>query len=59
MPNTEFLSEKCILKEKQRELVDYTNVVNITDYCNDLVIYINSEDLNIGNKNLNEEIVNY
>ena len=59
MPNTEFLSEKCILKEKQRELVDYTNVVNITDYCNDLVIYINSEDLNIGNKNLNEEIFNY
>ncbi len=59
MPNTEFLNEKRILKEKQKDLIDYTKVVNITDYCNDLIVYINYDYIKVGNENLQEEITNY
>lgn len=59
MPNTEFLNEEKVLKEKQKELINYTKVVNITDYCNDLLIYINNDYIKVGNENLQEEITNY
>ena len=59
-PNTEFITNKYQGELKQRDLIKYGKVVNISDYLNNsVVIYDNFSVIKDSNKLLLEEIVNY
>ncbi|MGE5456102.1 MAG: transcription-repair coupling factor [Ignavibacteriales bacterium] len=59
--NTEFLVDNDIdtFDIKHRELIDYGNVSNISDYLNGVTIFNDYHQLEISNKLLQEEIFNY
>lgn len=59
-PNTEFITNNYYGDLKQRDLIKYEKVVNISDYLNNnVVIYDNYSVIKESNKLLNEEILNY
>lgn len=60
-PSSEFLTDKDvdIFNISHRHLNEYTEVVSIKDYKNFLTVFNNFSDIEVGNKNLEEEIYNY
>lgn len=60
-PSSEFLTEKRtdIFNVPYRKLKELGNVISIKDYKDFTIIFNNYDDIEIGNKNLVEEIFNY
>ena len=62
LPATEFITEKDIEidERKQKELIKYENITNITSYLdNPVVVYNNYNDITTGYELLSDEMFNY
>ena len=58
--NTEFLTDKEVLEESQKDLPKYEEVTNITNFLNNpLVIFNHYSDIEVGYEQLQNEIFEY
>lgn len=59
-PNTEFITGQYIENKTQKDLIKYTNVVNINDYLDDCItIFHNYNEIELSYNNLQKDILEY